>query len=57
MSRVQKMLEGKLGDVARNVLGASGRQILTALIAGTTDTTELAGFARGKPRSKLPYWL
>jgi len=51
------MLEGKLGDVARNVLGASGRQILTALIAGTTDTTELAGFARGKPRSKLPYWL
>src|ERR671937_585131 len=38
VNRVQKTLEGaniKLGDVASNVVGASGRQILTALVVGT----------------------
>ena len=38
INRVQKTLEGaniKLGDVASNVLGVSGRQILTALVSGT----------------------
>ena len=56
INRVQKTLEGaniKLSDVASNVLGASGRQILTALVAGTTDPTILADFARGKLRAKL----
>ena len=57
INRVQKTLEGaniKLGDVASNVLGVSGRQILTALVSGTADPTTLADFARGKLRSKLP---
>lgn len=57
INRVQKTLEGaniKLGDVASNVLGASGRQILTAMLAGTADPTILAEFARGKLRAKLP---
>jgi len=50
-------LEGaniKLGDVASNVLGTSGRQILTALVAGNADPTLLADLARGKLRAKLP---
>jgi transposase len=57
INRVQKTLEGaniKLGDVASNVLGVSGRQILTALVSGTADPTMLADLARGKLRSKLP---
>src|SRR5438552_14323312 len=57
INRLQKTLEGaniKLGDVASNVLGVSGRQILTALVSGTADATVLADFARGKLRSKLP---
>jgi len=57
INRVQKTLEGaniKLGDVASHVLGVSGRQILTTLVAGTADPSILADFARGKLRSKLP---
>jgi transposase len=57
VNRVQKTLEGaniKLGDVASNVLGASGRDILMALVAGTVDATSLADLARGKLRAKLP---
>src|SRR5437868_6906739 len=56
-SRVQKTLEGagiKLGNVASEVLGVSGRQILAALVSGTTDEAELANLARGKLRAKLP---
>src|SRR6266498_4288777 len=57
INRIQKTLEGaniKLGDVASDILGVSGRQILTALVSGTADPTTLADFARGKLRSKLP---
>jgi len=57
INRVQKTLEGaniKLGDVASNVLGVSGRRILSSLVAGTADPSILADFARGKLRSKLP---
>src|SRR5437870_13235757 len=42
VNRVQKTLEGaniKLGDVASNVVGVSGRQILAALVSGTADAT------------------
>ena len=56
-SRVQKTLEGagiKLGDVASDVLGRSARQMLDALIGGTTDATVLADLARGQLRTKLP---
>jgi transposase len=36
------------------VIGVSGRAMLTALIAGTTDAAVLADLARGKLRKKLP---
>lgn len=54
-NRIQKTLEGanlKLGDVASDVLGVSGRHILEALIAGTDDPALLADLAQGKLRDK-----
>lgn len=56
-NRLQKTLEGaniKLASVATDVLGVSGRQMLEALIAGTSDAAVLADLAVGKLRSKLP---
>lgn len=53
--RVQKVLEGgniKLGDVATDVLGKSGRMMLQALVAGETDSERLAGMAQGRMRSR-----
>jgi transposase len=55
VNRVQKLLEGaniKLGDVATNVLGVSGRAMLEALIAGERDGQRLAQLARGALRKK-----
>jgi transposase len=57
VNRLQKTLEGaniKLAAVASNILGVSGRQILTELVAGTTDSTALADLARGRLREKRP---
>ncbi len=57
VNRLQKTLEGaniKLGSVASNVVGRSGRQMLEALIAGSTDTTAIAQLARTRLRSKIP---
>jgi transposase len=57
VNRLHKTLEGgnlKLGAVASNVVGLSGRQILAALLGGTTDPAVLADLARGKLRAKLP---
>jgi transposase len=54
---VHKTLEGanvKLGSVATDVLGVSGRQMLAALVAGSDDPTALAELAKGKLRDKLP---
>jgi transposase len=54
-NRVQKVLETaniKLGDVATDVLGASGRAMLKALIAGDRDAETLAGLAQGLLRKK-----
>jgi transposase len=56
-SRIQKTLEGagiKLGDVASNVLGRSGRQMLDALVGGTSDPVLLADMAKGSLRGKRP---
>jgi transposase len=56
-NRIQKTLEGansKLGDVASNVLGQSGRAMLEALVAGETDPAVLAEQARGQLKSKRP---
>ncbi len=54
-SRLQKVLEGaniKLGSVASDVLGKSGRAMLEALIAGNSSPVEMAGLARGRLRGK-----
>jgi len=56
-NRLHKTLERanlKLGAVASKVLGLSGRQIVTALLAGTTDPAVLADLAQGKLRAKRP---
>src|SRR3981189_2469576 len=53
--RIQQTLEDanlKLGSVLSDVLGKSGRAILTALIAGETDPEKLADLAQGNARKK-----
>jgi transposase len=55
VNRIQQTLEGanvKLGDVASDVLGTSGRAILNAMVAGTTDSATLADLAHGRFRDK-----
>ena len=57
VNRLQKTLEGaniKLADVASDVLGVSGRQMLERLIAGETDAAALADLARRRLRAKRP---
>ncbi len=57
VNRLQKTLEGaniKLGAVATDILGASGRQMLAALVGGCTDAAALAELAKGKLRKKVP---
>jgi transposase len=56
-NRLHKLLEDtgiKLDCVASDILGASGRAILDALVAGTTDPEVLAELANGKLRAKIP---
>ena len=56
-NRIQKVLEDaniKLGCVATDVLGVSGRAMLEALVAGQEDPEVLADLARGKLRPKIP---
>jgi len=55
--RLHKALEDtgiKLDCVATDILGKSGRAMLDALVAGTTDPEVLADLALGKLRSKIP---
>jgi transposase len=55
--RVQKTLEDggiKLGSVASDVLGVSGRAMLHALVAGERDPNVLADKAQRRMRSKIP---
>src|SRR3954471_14208809 len=55
--RLHKALEDtnvKLDCVASDLLGASGRAMLDALVAGTTDPETLAELAKGRLRQKLP---
>jgi transposase len=57
VQRVQKTLEDagiKLDSVAADVLGASGRAMLAALVGGERDPVVLAELARGRLRAKLP---
>lgn len=44
----------KLGAVATDVLGASGRDMLQMLLSGEQDPEVLAQLARGRLRAKLP---
>lgn len=56
-NRIHKVLEDtniKLGAVATDVLGVSGRNMIGALIAGETDTVKMADMARGRLRDKIP---
>ena len=53
--RLHKTLEGanvKLGAVASNILGVSGRAMLDALVAGHDDPEALAALAVGRLRDK-----
>lgn len=57
VNRLQKTLESaniKLAAVATDILGVSGREMINALIEGTTDATVLSELARGLLRKKLP---
>ena len=57
VNRLHKVLTDagiQLASVASNVLGKSGRAMLTALVEGTTDPHVLAELAQGKLRRKLP---
>jgi transposase len=55
--RIHKTLEDasiRLGSVASDVLGVSGRAMLRALLDGERDPGVLAELARGRLRNKLP---
>lgn len=55
VNRLQKVLEGgniKLGDVASDVMGKSGRTMLKAIVAGETNPETLASFALGRMKGK-----
>lgn len=56
-ARIHKVLEDanlKLASVATDVLGASGRAMLAAIVAGEDDPGALAERARGSLRGKIP---
>jgi transposase len=56
-NRVQKVIESgniKLGQVASDALGASGRAMLRALAQGETDPDKLASLAQRQLKQKVP---
>lgn len=56
-NRIQKVLEDaniKLASVATDALGASGRAILGAMLAGEQDAARLAEMSKGLLRNKIP---
>jgi transposase len=58
-NRIQKVLEDaniKLASVASDVLGASGRLMLQAIMQGKTDVNLLAELSKGRLRAKIPEW-
>ena len=57
VTRVQKVLESaniKIGDVITNVVGKSGRAMLTELAAGNEDVAAMANLALGTAKAKRP---
>jgi transposase len=56
-NRLHKLLEDtniKLGAVASDLLGKSGRKMLRALLSGQEDVEVLANLALGRLRAKIP---
>src|SRR5215831_4224570 len=56
-NRIHKVLEDaniKLGAVASDILGKSGRAMLHALIRGELNPDQLADLAEGRLRAKIP---
>jgi transposase len=56
-NRIHKLLEDaniKLGAVASDILGVSGRDMLQRLARGQQDPVELAKLARGRMKRKIP---
>jgi transposase len=56
-NRIQKVIESgniKLGQVASDALGASGRAMLWALARGETDGVKLAALAQRQLKEKVP---
>jgi transposase len=57
VNRIHKLLEDanvKLGAVASDILGKSGRAMLQALLAGNRTPAEVADLALGRLRGKIP---
>jgi transposase len=57
INRIEKTLEDpnlKLGVVASDVVGVSGRAMLEAIVRGETDPAKLADLAKGTLRNKIP---
>jgi transposase len=57
VNRLQGVLERaniKLAAVATDIMGVSGRAIVTALVAGQADPATMAELAKGRMRTKLP---
>jgi len=55
VNRVQKLLEGaniKLASVVTDIMGASGRAMLEALVGGIASNEEMAELAKGSLRGK-----
>jgi transposase len=55
VNRLQAVLEDaniKIAGVATDIMGASGRDMLAALLEGTATAAEMANLARGRMRSK-----
>jgi transposase len=57
VNRIHKVLEDaniKLGAVASDVMGKSGRKMLRALLQGRCDPEQIAELALGRLRAKIP---
>jgi transposase len=57
VNRIHKTLEDtniKLGAVASDIMGKSGRAMLNALVAGERNPAKLADLAQGQLRGKIP---
>lgn len=57
VNRLHKVLEDagvKLATIATDIMGVSGRAMLAALVAGTTDPAVLAELAKTRLRARLP---